>query len=857
MMKTIKKIATWYQQHSLLVKVIFFASIMVFVVNQVAHIAADISWSDVKSTFAEQGWGHLLLMALMGALAVTPMMLYDYVALRVFEEQGRSPLPRKTFFLSAWITNTINNLAGFGGLVAATLRGNYYGGEVLQKKVVATVSKIALFLLSGLSLLCLLALGFLYTGQATTASQYTLWLWGGAAYAPLLLLFIQFRQKGLFADFLPKGRWLLLFASLGQWLGAFLSFAAIGTLMGNGQALRGIFPLFVAASLIGMLTMVPGGAGTFDVLMIVGLNQLGIRQDVAVVWLLFYRIFYYLLPFFSGLLLFLHQTSIRLNRLLDNLPRLFTQKTAHALLVTALYLAGITMVLLSAVTNLSTLSQVFAWLTSYTFNFLDQTLNIMVGILLLGLARGIAAKVKKAYWPTVLVLAFSIGNTILHTRSWQLILLYSVLLIAVFYSRKELYREKFVYSWGALLVDGLLFGFLLILYGIAGYQKNNQWAGKMLLFFPSDTVWFSGLIGIGLSALVLVTLYQYLTTTDEVLGNFYEPSRVASLIERFGGTRTSQWLTLKDRYCFYYRVAGRDQVLIPYQVKANKCFVLGDPLGYTADFQAATLAFLKQADRLGYQPVFYQSSESYVVQVHDLGYHFMKIGTLGYLDHRSPKADQFRLSTENTQNRQLANQGYQFQWYPQIPSELMPILHQVSLAYLAGGREKQFSYSRFQANYLKGQAIGVMRSPENQVIGFITPRLWQNEAGIDLLRLVPTAPAGATDFLLTHFFAEMQNKARIEVGTAPLATVGNNEFAFIHERFARIFYRFSEQFYGWQDQYQQIVPYVTEWESLYLAYPKHSSILFVFIQLVLLIGRGGSERHSLVATAISELGREG
>lgn len=54
--------------------------------------------------------------------------------------------------------------------------------------------------------------------------------------------------------------------------------------------------MFMIATLIGMLTMVPGGMGTFDVLMILGMSQLSVRQDVAVVWLLYYRLFYYVLP---------------------------------------------------------------------------------------------------------------------------------------------------------------------------------------------------------------------------------------------------------------------------------------------------------------------------------------------------------------------------------------------------------------------------------------------------------------------------------------------------------------------------------------------------------------------------------
>ena len=40
----------------------------------------------------------------------------------------------------------------------------------------------------------------------------------------------------------------------------------------------------------------PRWNGDFDVLMILGMSQLPVRQDVAVVWLLYYRLFYYVLP---------------------------------------------------------------------------------------------------------------------------------------------------------------------------------------------------------------------------------------------------------------------------------------------------------------------------------------------------------------------------------------------------------------------------------------------------------------------------------------------------------------------------------------------------------------------------------
>ncbi len=110
------------------------------------------SWQDIWQTMRQQSYVTLCLMVLVGLIGVLPMLLYDWVTIRVLEKQGKPKMKRHDFFLAAFITNTINNLAGFGGIVGASLRANFYGKETNRKMVLATVSKVALFMLTGLSL---------------------------------------------------------------------------------------------------------------------------------------------------------------------------------------------------------------------------------------------------------------------------------------------------------------------------------------------------------------------------------------------------------------------------------------------------------------------------------------------------------------------------------------------------------------------------------------------------------------------------------------------------------------------------------------------------------------------------------
>lgn len=51
--------------------------------------------------------------------------------------------------------------------------------------------------------------------------------------------------------------------------------------------------------------MIPGSLGSFDLIMVSGLVGLGIDKDQALSWLLVFRLFYYILPFCLGVVLFL------------------------------------------------------------------------------------------------------------------------------------------------------------------------------------------------------------------------------------------------------------------------------------------------------------------------------------------------------------------------------------------------------------------------------------------------------------------------------------------------------------------------------------------------------------------------
>ncbi|MEO1769309.1 phosphatidylglycerol lysyltransferase [Enterococcus sp. 665A] len=850
MKKRMTPMSEWFKRHATLLKILFFGVVLFFVANQVTHIAQGMSWHEVWQTIQQQDQWSLLGMLGAGLAGVVPMLLYDYVAIRTLEDEGRPRMDVSDWLIAAWTTNTINNLAGFGGVVGASLRASFYGKNMERKKVLATVSKIALFMLSGLSILAFItALDLFLFRQDNPFVRYRIWLLLGGVFAPLLGALVYSRRKTLFKEFKLKRIVILFLASLGQWLGALAVFLTVGHLMGIELAISAVYPMFIIATGFGMLTMIPGGAGTFDVMMILGLGHLGLSQSQAVVWILFYRVFYYLLPFLSGILIFLTSTSVRMNRYFDNLPRILSQKAAHAVLVCAVYFAGIMMILLSTFTNLSNLSRLFEVLLPYSFDFLDQTLNLLVGFLLLGLARGIAEKVRKAFWPTIVLLVFGIVNTVSKTASLRLIVAYLIVLLIVWASRKEFSRKRFVYSWGALIVDGLIFGILFIFYAVAGYHSGQFWRAEAIpnryFAFPSEEIWVSGIVGLILSILCLALLYQYLTQGKEELGTAWDEKRFSYLINRYGGTAAGHYLRLPGYTYYYYQENGNDQIVFGFQTKANKCFVLGNPIGNREKWQAATIAFLEHADRLGYQLAFYKISDDYVLLLHDLGFHFDKIGENGVTDFRSHPREVF---SDRFEFKRLTNEGYQFIYFKTIPDEVYEEMREISEEWLNGEKEKHFSVGRFDRAYLDASQVGIVRDPANRIVGFISKQpIDANRSSYDLLRYRNDVPKELPTFLKLQLMDEMKRQGVQQVyqGMAPLAKVGETSYSFLGERIMNLIYKYGNSFYAFQQVTEEKTLYVDYWRPRYFAYMKSSSFLFSALQLLLLIGRGKNKGAAL------------
>lgn len=837
-----KNIVQWIKDRLGLIKSVFVVSVVVIVVAELFSISKSINFQQLSTIFADLPLWKILLMLMIGLVAVVPMVGYDVILNRILKQK---PKPQYLFETS-WLINTINNVAGFGGLISIGLRSEFYGKEAEGKDVAKALSKIFLFLMSGLSIFSLIGFLLLRLDHVPSyVDQYWIWLLGGSLYFPVVFIISVVKKEGYMGGLAASDRLGLVLTSFLEWAGVLGSFLAIGQLMGISVRPTVVIPLFIAASVIGIVSMIPGELGSFDLMMIIGLSAVGVNREQVVAWILLYRLFYYIIPFFIGCVFFAKNLSGSLNDRYNGLPKDLATEMAHKIVVFLLYFSGVMMVLSATIPQAF---QEFKWLARLnplSFHLVSQFPSILLGFLLIIMGRGIAARVKRAYLPTIITLAVALGYTIFLDFSWGVIGYLGILLVIVIFSKPELFREQLVYSWEMRTFDGVIFAALTLLYlGIGVYNlprfphHNHRFVS--FLFFPSEKVWLSGFLAIILMTLFIYLFLRYLGGVKHQLGEPVNDARVLKLLDTYGGNGDSQLIFLKDKVMSLYKNdEGEETVLFQFKTYNDKVVLMGDPSGKKSDFPAALAQLVNEADRWGYHLVLYEVTEEFVLMMHDFGYDFMKMGEEAHVDLPTFTTSGKKMKSQRAVLNRIERENYQFEVVnPPFSDDFMNELQAVSDEWLAGRREKGFSLGYFSRDYLSHAPIAVVKDEQGAIVSFANfmPTYSKEEGTIDLMRHSKSAPSGVMDFLFIHLFDYMRDEGVqfFNLGMAPLANVGTSRKSFFQERVASLIYQFGSRFYSFQGLKDYKEKYATSWISKYTLYSRDSSLIYVMLVLLII-----------------------
>lgn len=845
MENVIQKLRNIWNKYARIFKTLFVASVVIFVVIALSNFFKDVDWHEVDIGIHEQTVPHLIIMTLCGLFAVVPMLGYDIAITHLLPGK----FSKFYVFRSGWITNTLTNIAGFGGLIGATLRAYFYGKQASRSQILLAIAKIAVFLLAGLSNLCWLALIVIYGfHDGGHFARYAIWLVAGGCYFPIVFYFTRRHDSTLFKGLTPKLEGFITLSSTLEWLFVALFFILIGYLMGVKVNLLAVFPLYVVAQILGVVSMLPGAIGSFDVMMMLELTMLGVPRATTIVWLLMFRLFYYIIPIILGAIFFIHHLFIQFDNFFDHIPVAIARQVAHWLVTCFMYVSGILMLLAASVPDLTDSNRILQRFYPFTFFFLHQLTTILFAIAMLACARGLESKVKKAYWPTLLILLIGITNTLINLGTISLTIYLLILMGLVFLMRHVPYRKKLQYSSGKFILDSIIFVGSLVLYIIVGVINSPRYSSDhvipQFLLFPGEKIWLSGFIGLLLGLAILFLILRYFMAGDDPFDGQQplDKARVEAIINEFGGNETSHLALLRDKNIYYYQEDGHDQLFFMYRKKYDKLIIMGDPVGNQAKKDVAIKQFLHDSDLYGYQLVFYEVNSDTTMALHEYGFDFMKTGEDGWV-----KLSDFTLAGKRQRSQRALmhkfdREGYTFEIVqPPFDDSLMKEMKAVSDDWLGDEVEKGFSLGFFSPQYINEAPVALVRSKEGQLVAFATlmPTGSKKLLTIDLMRHSHAAPSGIMDkiFVSMFLYGQQNGYEYFDLGMAPLSNVGASQYSFIEEKVAHFIYEYGYHLYGFQGLRHYKNKYASFWLPKYTVFRKKASLVESMLALLSVVNQ--------------------
>ncbi|WP_416197091.1 MAG: Phosphatidylglycerol lysyltransferase [Sporanaerobacter sp.] len=788
----------------------------------------------------------VILIFLGGLGAITFLTLYDFVGNKYFHFE----IPFFKVFKIGWISGSINNFIGLGGLVGAGLRTFLYEKEGVDTKNAVRINiYIILSSITGLSVLILL--GFLkfydFSLLLSKNKLYLAVLLGFILYLPLYFFIdrIPILKKKFFEDTeLVSNRFkiMMIGASILDWAMATLFFCETIMIFSKGLTFRKIIPVYLVSITLGIISFLPSGLGSFDVSAFIGLKLIGATSENALAGILVYRLFYYVVPWVLSMILFLsklikEKTKTKTKTKKENQITKLTIEFNTKALAVLVFFAGIILILSAAIPALVERYKIISNILSVPVLRFSKITSMAIGIMLIILSKGIFDKVKSAYNLTAALLILGSILTFIKGLDFEEALLLIIIYLLLFSSKDNFYREAAPIKLKNIILLLIITAIMSILYAtisysILGHFKHIKIRSKKEVFAEAGMVFFMiwAFVGVFLFSKVRKTKFKYPDNEDI--------KELEEFLDKNNGNIMTHLLFLRDKY-FYYTKDKR--MLIPFATIGDKLVVLGEPIGERDFLKEAIYEFREFADKYAMIPVFYEISDENFSIYHDYGYDFFKLGEEAIIN-----LNEFNLSGKKKKDLRLAKNKVesgelQFEIVnPPFEETFFEEIKEISDEWLGNRKERGYSMGWFDRDYLSRTPIAIMKR-EGKIIAFanLMP-LYDNESiSIDLMRYRNDIPSGTMDALFIELmeWAKSEGYSRFNFGMAPLSNVGVVPYSRNVEKLVRDLYQYGNKIYSFNGLRKYKEKFQPKWESRYLAYPKGSAVTIVLLQIAILSGR--------------------
>lgn len=830
-------------------KYCFILFILTVIIIQGKKELQGVSWKDSLHTFSQISTWHMAVLIVVALLAVGIMCLYDYLFIR---SQGFKIKIGKIVGVS-WIANTFNGIFGFAGLIGASIRGMLYRQHAEDSsklaKGVALLAPAAAMGLSILSIACLI--GFFPVDSIVSERK---WLFpvmlGTAMFFPIYIGFAAYRKSAYFTPSLTIQYSII---SVLEWCGAGIVFYLSFLFAGIQLDFPHIFGIFVIGAVTGFISMVPGGLGSFDLMVLYSGQLFGVDPGLLLLALFLYRFVYYIIPFAIGLILAaVEMTTVIIKKTEDsNVFESITEISNVIWAVQRLVLNKIGYWSISLLAFITGYFIIFAtifdivWyhglgkskLTLLTIDFY-YLLLFACGITLWFFMKELYYRTKRSLYIMTTTLAIATILLVFQSQNIIIGLLSAAHMLLLILLRKQFKRHSLPFTAASIRRLGYLslIGFVLFVYFVR--------EGLVLIDYGKPLY---GIYGIGLAGCIVACGYILFTVLlfgkkhRTIIGESYDEKKLSTFLHEHGGHALSHLGFLGDKRLFF---SDDRKAMVQFAPIGGNLVILGDPQGEAHSFEKVLVQLHDEADFYGYNCIFYQISDGLLPLYHDLGYTFFKLGEEAMVD-----LDSFTISGKKragfraTFNR-FEKSGYSFSVIDQPYNDaFFQQLRHVSDCWLGNKKEKRFSLGHFDKDYLSKAPIAILTSEKGEIVAFMNlmPVYQKQTISVDLMRTLPEAPSGTMDVMFIHLFnwAKEREYRYFNMGMAPLANVGKTKHSFFCERIGAEVFTNVRNMYKFSGLRKFKNKYYPEWSGKYLAYQKSYSLVSVMINISKLVNKGG------------------
>lgn len=287
-------------------KLIFPLCIMAFILFEGRSIFKGLDFRQVMDIINKTPKANLIIFFITAVVAVTCLCAYDMILSDYYNFQ----VPLKKTCKISWVCVTFNNIIGLGGLTGASIRTYLFKKENIKTTDLINYNMILVpSTIIGLGILSLLSVFNIFNTHDILKVYPWLWLAILAFTAVIPLYFFlgnfqwlnnKLKKFNLYFEGSLNIKLKLTLISTIDWISRGLLFYIIAKNFNANVNVLSAIGIDVIASVAGLISFIPSGIGSYDVVALMGLSILGYAPNIALSVILLFRVFYFVIPWAIG-----------------------------------------------------------------------------------------------------------------------------------------------------------------------------------------------------------------------------------------------------------------------------------------------------------------------------------------------------------------------------------------------------------------------------------------------------------------------------------------------------------------------------------------------------------------------------